>query len=161
MKAITIWQPWATALALGIKHNETRSWETNYRGPIAIHAAKRNDARLRGIWMDVSNAMSDAGHDYFIRQVLNGGPYYIEYRDDKREVICDLEFGAIIATANLVECIPITPEYLSTLSSVERCLGDYTLGRFAWVLEDVVMLEEAIPCRGQQRLWECMIDLHQ
>ena len=28
MKAITVWQPWATLLATGQKHNETRSWET-------------------------------------------------------------------------------------------------------------------------------------
>ena len=39
MKAITIWQPWATLLPLGVKLYETRSWATSYRGPIAIHAA--------------------------------------------------------------------------------------------------------------------------
>ena len=39
MKAITIWQPWAEFIAAGVKHNETRSWATKYRGPIAIHAA--------------------------------------------------------------------------------------------------------------------------
>ena len=42
MKALTIWQPWAGAAAAGIKHNETRSWYTNYRGPLAIHAAKQS-----------------------------------------------------------------------------------------------------------------------
>lgn len=41
MKAITIWQPWASLLAHGMKQYETRSWATKYRGPIAIHAAKR------------------------------------------------------------------------------------------------------------------------
>ena len=41
MKAITLHQPWASAIALGFKHYETRSWKTNYRGLIAIHAAKR------------------------------------------------------------------------------------------------------------------------
>ena len=40
MKAISLWQPWASAMALGLKRNETRSWETLVRGPIAIHAAK-------------------------------------------------------------------------------------------------------------------------
>ena len=154
MKAITVWQLWATALALGIKKNETRSWPTKYRGPIAIHAAARNDGLLRGSWMDVNNAMSDAGHDYFIRKVLNGGPYYIEYRDENREVICDLEFGAIIGTANLVDCVEITPEYISTLSPQELALGDYTLGRYAWVMHGAKLLDESIPYRGQQRIWE-------
>lgn len=32
MKAITVIQPWATLLATGKKHIETRSWKTNYRG---------------------------------------------------------------------------------------------------------------------------------
>ncbi|MFV0399180.1 MAG: ASCH domain-containing protein [Oscillospiraceae bacterium] len=41
MKAITIWQPWASLLACGAKKYETRSWVTSYRGPIAIHAAAR------------------------------------------------------------------------------------------------------------------------
>lgn len=31
MKALTIWQPWAGAVAAGIKKNETRSWSTKYR----------------------------------------------------------------------------------------------------------------------------------
>ena len=46
MKAITIWQPWAFLLAMGAKQYETRSWETAYRGPIAIHAAKRPVRRI-------------------------------------------------------------------------------------------------------------------
>jgi hypothetical protein len=40
MKAISLWQPWASAIALGMKRIETRGWSTNYRGRLAIHAAK-------------------------------------------------------------------------------------------------------------------------
>ena len=39
MKAITIWQPYAQAIALGLKKFETRSWATKYRGKLAIHAS--------------------------------------------------------------------------------------------------------------------------
>lgn len=39
-KALTIAQPWATLAAIGAKQIETRSWQTNYRGDIAIHAGK-------------------------------------------------------------------------------------------------------------------------
>lgn len=42
MKAITVIQPWATLLATGKKHIETRSWKTNYRGEILIHAGKKD-----------------------------------------------------------------------------------------------------------------------
>lgn len=40
MKAISLTQPWATAIAVGVKQWETRSWPTGFRGPVAIHAAK-------------------------------------------------------------------------------------------------------------------------
>ena len=42
MKVITLWQPWATLLAAGTKICETRSWKTNYRGEILIHAGKKS-----------------------------------------------------------------------------------------------------------------------
>lgn len=38
MKALTLHQPWASLVALGVKTIETRSWGTSYRGPLAIHA---------------------------------------------------------------------------------------------------------------------------
>ena len=38
MKVITIKQPYATLIAEGIKKYEFRSWKTNYRGKILIHA---------------------------------------------------------------------------------------------------------------------------
>ncbi len=41
IKALTIWQPYASLIAAGLKQYETRSWSTRYRGLLAIHAAKR------------------------------------------------------------------------------------------------------------------------
>ena len=41
MRAFTTHQPWASLIAEGAKEYETRSWGTNYRGPVAIHAGKR------------------------------------------------------------------------------------------------------------------------
>lgn len=44
MRALTLWEPWATAILAGYKHYETRSWATTYRGTIAIHAGLKCDA---------------------------------------------------------------------------------------------------------------------
>lgn len=52
MKAITLWEPFATAIPLGLKRIETRHWSTNYRGPLAIHAAKKRDKTLEQISVD-------------------------------------------------------------------------------------------------------------
>jgi len=38
MKALTIKQPWASLITEGYKKYEFRSWKTNYRGKILIHA---------------------------------------------------------------------------------------------------------------------------
>ena len=43
MKAISIQQPWAWLICAGFKDIENRSWKTNYRGEILIHAGKKID----------------------------------------------------------------------------------------------------------------------
>ena len=45
MKVITIKEPWATLIADGHKHYEFRTWKTNYRGKILIHAGKSIDKK--------------------------------------------------------------------------------------------------------------------
>ena len=39
MKVISIKEPFATLIKDGVKVYETRSWKTNYRGEIYIHAS--------------------------------------------------------------------------------------------------------------------------
>jgi len=41
MKAISLFEPWATLIALRLKKFETRSWPTAYRGPLLICASKK------------------------------------------------------------------------------------------------------------------------
>jgi activating signal cointegrator 1 len=43
MRALSLWQPWASLIADGRKKIETRHWEMLYRGPLAIHAAMKVD----------------------------------------------------------------------------------------------------------------------
>ena len=43
MKALSLWQPWASLIYDGRKTIETRHWEMFHRGPLAIHAAKKID----------------------------------------------------------------------------------------------------------------------
>ena len=132
MKAITVWQPWAGALAAGIKENETRSWATKYRGQIAIHAAMR---------------------EVFDGLALIPVPTALKIKEALRCEWADMPRGAIIATGELVDCIKITPEFVAALSPDELALGDYTLGRYAWKLANVKRLPEPIPTKGKQGLW--------
>lgn len=139
MKAITVWQPWAGALAAGIKENETRSWATKYRGPLAIHSAMK---AIQHTWSDLY--MNDEAREVICRRL------------DLPEIIdgpATFPMGYILATGELVDCIRITPEYVATLSPDELTLGDYTPGRYAWKLANVKRLPEPIPAKGRQGLW--------
>lgn len=54
MKALSIHQPWAWAILHATKDIENRSWRTNYRGPLLIHASKSKnsfDAQDRDEWL--------------------------------------------------------------------------------------------------------------
>lgn len=165
MKAITIWQPWATLLPLGIKLYETRSWATSYRGPIAIHAAalklpqvlKRcfpdEDDKL--MFLDaIARGMKGTYTSKEIMDLLNGFPT-----------------SSIVATARLIDCHKISVPYgfqilnddtpythkqnvrFYTPSIVELTLGDWTPGRYAWEFADMKPIPP-IPAKGKQGLWE-------
>lgn len=48
MRAVSVRQPWASLLVDGRKSIETRTWDTSYRGKLAIHAGVTPD--LNGPW---------------------------------------------------------------------------------------------------------------
>lgn len=136
MKALTIYQPWASLIALGAKKIETRSWPTSYRGPLAIHASKAIRTEFMNLaWQDPFYSALKPLHGNV------GGSRSIKY-----------PLGCVIAIVQLVDCIEIRPDNVPT--GPERYFGDYTRGRFMWVLRDVKRLKKPIPARGLQRLWE-------
>lgn len=63
-----------------------------------------------------------------------------------------LPLGAVIGTVEIVDCVPVE-EIMHKLTERERVLGDYSPGRFAWVLQNPVMFDEPIPARGKQGWW--------
>lgn len=129
MKAITIWQPWATLVAIGAKKIETRGWATRYRGPLAIHAAKKKDLEnlLPGLRPSIETALVEAGYRKF----------------------ADLPYGAVVAVGDLVVVTAIE----SPPPQPEASFGDYSAGRWAWHLGNVRMLDRPVPMRGKQGLW--------
>lgn len=139
MKAITVIQPWATLLATGKKHIETRSWKTNYRGEILIHAGKSVKDLFGEIYADDENNL------FFCRAgIKNYEDFYAMPR------------GEIIGKANLVDCFQIDEAYRRKLrreNPAELAFGDYTIGRYAWLMADTVLFDKPIPAKGKQGLW--------
>ncbi len=143
MKAISLWQPWASALFLRdaegkrIKPDETRGWPTAYRGSIAIHAAKA--AAVRGL--DYDPQLDE------ILQLLT------------RRSTPDLPCGCLLGHGTLVACEP-TVKVRPLRSPAQTLWGDYSerggdgKKRFAWTISDLVLLPAPVPWRGQQGLFD-------
>ena len=131
MNILSLWQPWASFMALGYKLNETRSWATSYRGPLAIHAAKNTSAIK-----DADDILQDAG---------------LLKEDETTEGATKWPLGEIIVVVRLVDCVR-TESIRDSLSQRERAMGDYSDGRFALVTTDLKRIKPGIPFRGMQGL---------
>ncbi|WP_414664890.1 ASCH domain-containing protein [Horticoccus sp. 23ND18S-11] len=133
VRAISLHQPWASALVLRLKRNETRGWAHTYRGPVAIHASQRDTWREREFWENLSplsrGALAVAGLDRYE----------------------SLPRGAIVGIG-----LPGKPTSTAAMriTELEYTWGNYETGRFAWPWARMVDLEHPIPCRGHQRWWQ-------
>ncbi len=140
MKAITVIQPWANLLAEGAKIYETRSWKTNYRGEILIHAGKKDP--LFGICAMGDEAWENACIALGIYGTINRYEW--------------LPTGVIVGKATLTDCILITQEFAAKIkadSPAEYSFGDFTPGRYAWKMEWAAAFDEPVRVNGKQGLW--------
>lgn len=154
MKAITIRQPWASLIAAGVKTIETRSWSTRYRGPLAIHA----------------------GGALYQREICEE---FAEHLGSKWPI---LPLGAVVATCTLADVVPIMDglgtadgqlprvanvvaegrglrlmrpfTYPSEDITDQLPFGDFTPGRYAWLLTDVQPIDPPVPVKGRQGMWD-------
>ncbi len=132
MKALTVYQPWASLECRGLKGTETRAWPTRYRGLLAIHAGVKWDRYLQERQAEL--------HDYLVRCGGLGLPG-------------ELPRGAVLGVGDLVDCLQVTEGNQTMFAEFDRIAGDLSLGRWVWVLDRVRPLRHPIPCRGMQGLW--------
>lgn len=148
MRAISLWQPWASLVVAGIKTVETRHWPTSLRGRILIHAAKKYDEpmlseclRSRGFW---------------------SGFQALDPSKNAFEIYRGLPYGAIVGYVDIETCRPSNQFQMEKFNVkvlkgfnpacvyTELDLGNFDEGRFGWVLEHPKMFEKPIPYKGSQ-----------
>ena len=128
MKVLSIREPFATLIKEKKKLVETRSFKTNYRGELYIHASVTKidkETRNRKELFDL------LGNESF-------------------------NFGMIICKCKLVDCIYMTKEYVEDIKKnhyQEYICGEYKEGRYAWILDSIEPLEEPIKAKGQLGIW--------
>lgn len=162
MKALTIWQPWASLIACGVKQYETRSWPTKYRGPIAIHAATKNISasvsvdRVGKIVVEMMNIhrcppweKMPRGQIIATAELVN--VWHIVYHPGPNvDKARHIDIGAESMTEDKHD--PHFGDYFVP-TDMEIALGDWTPGRYAWELANVKPLPCPIPVKGKQGLW--------
>jgi hypothetical protein len=135
IKTISIRQPWADLIIFGymaiFKTVETRTWATNYRGILAIHASKTID---------------HAAFQYF--QFSRAMPLKLR------------SLGAIIGIVNLTEIIDYGRRidlFASDYRKHHVPHNGFKIGMKGWVLSDPKPLDKPIPCRGMPGLFDVEI----
>jgi hypothetical protein len=129
MYALTILQPWATAIALGPKRVENRSWPPPRAAVgqlMAIHAGKRWDGQ--------------AGLDAFAKRVYQPGAERLRAMPSD-----EYPMGAVIAVARLARVVTASDD-------------PWFFGPYGWMLTEVQAIEP-VPCRGAQGLWQLPPDV--
>lgn len=127
MKVLSLTEPYATLIKIGKKKIETRSWKTNYRGELYIHAS--------------STAIS--------KQDRNNSELMSLVNSDQ------MNYGNIICRCELVDCIEMTDEFIEKVkqNEIEYITGLYENGRYAWILEDITILDKPIRAKGHLGIW--------
>ncbi len=128
MKVLSIKEPFASLISLGIKKIETRSWKTNYKGEIYIHASltrsKIDDERKEKLLKLLPD-------NYSFKQ------------------------GYVICKGYLKDCILMDDAFLKKIKNykTEFLCGHYEKGRYAWMIDDVTLLDKKIPAKGKLGIW--------
>ena len=127
MKVLSIKEPYASLIMKGIKKVETRSWKTKYRGELYIHASLSNVPKKYSEVEGLSDLIKDM----------------------------PMHYGHIICKCELVDCIEMTEDYIESMKNkhpTEYICGAYELGRYAWVLEHIEIIEP-IEAKGKLGIW--------
>lgn len=150
IETITIWQPWASLCVAGIKPFETRSWATNYRGRIAIHAAaKPMDETMRFLPSELISKIYAA---FWKKGIMP-------------EQVDNLPTGAVVGTVEIARCLRVEQQTeklailvgensIVSVSGLELQLGDFSVGRYAWELLNPVMFDKPIKAVGHLGIWK-------
>ncbi len=134
IKALSLWEPWASLMATGAKTIETRSWSTSYRGPLLICASqRRNKTQLNDLLEDPDFQNGLAG-------LCPRWPVTFN----------DLNFGHAVAVVDLSNVVPTSS---MVLAQDEEAFGDFSNNRFGWCTRNLRRIKP-FPIKGKQGLFD-------
>jgi hypothetical protein len=132
VKAISLWQPWASLWCSPRKIHETRHWGIQVPTDgfwLAVHATKR----------------FEKDHPPALAEILRG-QFGADWFDT-------LPTGAIIGRVLVVSCTKVRTTDFSDSSQDDLACGDFSFGRFLWRRREFEVLTQPVPWRGAQGMF--------
>lgn len=127
MKVLSIKEPFATLIKDKKKFIETRSWKAKYRGELYIHASISK----------ISKSVTDRKE---LMALVNDS---------------EMNYGKIICKCNLVDCTYMDEDFVNKIKNnhQEYICGEYKVGRYAWILDNIEPLDKPILAKGSLSIW--------
>lgn len=150
MKAVSVKQPWAQLICLGVKPIENRTWATKYRGRVYIHASGK-PVPFNGMDNGMKFTQDQLREVFKICPVKDG-----RYPD----VMSKYLNGAIIGEVDIIDCVrgheSIWAEHVArVIRKVEGAPKEINVPVYNWVLENAVLYDNPIEnVKGALSFWD-------
>lgn len=145
MKAISVKQPWASLIVHGIKDIENRTWNTNFRGKVFIHASAKDAGALYEL---LNEKQIEAMNNHW-----TNSPYPLR------------PLSAIIGEVEIIDCV-INHQSIwaeKTIQNTKNYKGnpfDKPQPIYNWVLANPILYDKPIlNVKGKLSFWEPDIDI--
>lgn len=153
MRAISLWQPWASLMANGSKKDETRNGLTKVRGEVAICASLKWTMQLKNL----------ACSEPFLSALARSTPEEMKGSEWSAagDIITNTPLGCVVAVGELYDSIH-TEEWMrryifdatettNAEKERERRFGNYSPGRGVWRFRNMRKLATPVLCKGAQQ----------
>ena len=132
-RVLTIKQPYAGLIVMGLKTLETRSWTTSYRGKLLIHASAKPDKPM------LEKYLKERTPPFEVPKLV-------------------LINGTILGEVDLVDCFKQSAllEHVKNPNRVAREYSHWNMDHYAWKLENPRVLrdQDRIAIKGKLGIWK-------
>lgn len=125
LKALTIHQPYASAIMAGNKLFETRPWHPGKVSEFVLHAGKGTNIAAQSV----------------VKQFIPDWPK-----------VEDLPYGAALGIVTITNVYPVA-DIVEEIDELELRIGNWDDGYYAWELNVIEIFDKPISIKGQQKFW--------
>jgi hypothetical protein len=145
---LSVQQPFASLIAWDEKRWETRGFQRGYRGQVVIcSTVRKSNGQGRTIASVDECLMLPA-----FQQAL--APHIVRPAGQNVVYASDLPYGMALCMVDVIGCLPAHKADEMGITEKERSFGDYSLGRYFFMTNNLRRFPEPVPIKGQLGIFE-------